>query len=141
MWSSAACQLYLQEGVLAQQMCPQAGPLHSSCVARRPRQPSCQAAPAPHSSIALDCRIQKRNDVRARSGIMRACGCPSPGIDANSLCRQDLPLNVLLLLADDVDGHEHVQGIVHPSPDVLLVETHPSGRTCIITIHVDTDTH
>ena len=31
------------------------------------------------------------------------------------------PLDFLLLLGDDVHGHEHVEGVVHAPPDVLLV--------------------
>jgi hypothetical protein len=31
------------------------------------------------------------------------------------------PLDLLLLLGDDIHGHEHVQGIVDTAPDVLLV--------------------
>ena len=31
------------------------------------------------------------------------------------------PLDLLLLLGDDVHGHEHVESIIHSPPDVFLV--------------------
>ena len=34
---------------------------------------------------------------------------------------QPNPADLLLLLGDDVHGHQHVQRIVHTPPDVLLV--------------------
>lgn len=36
--------------------------------------------------------------------------------------RQAAPVNLLLLLGNDVHGHEHVQRVVHAAPDVLLVK-------------------
>ena len=40
------------------------------------------------------------------------------------LCRvggQSKPLDLLLLLGDDVHGHQNVQSIVHSAADVLVV--------------------
>lgn len=45
---------------------------------------------------------------------------------AASWQRQALPVNLLLLLADDIHRHQHVQRVVHAPPDVLLVEL-PAG--------------
>lgn len=53
-------------------------------------------------------------------------------LDRNGSCLQVLallggvggeadPLDLLLLLGDDVHGHEHVEGIVDSAADVLLV--------------------
>ena len=35
--------------------------------------------------------------------------------------RQALPADVLLVLDDDVHGHQHIQRIIHPPADVLLI--------------------
>ena len=35
--------------------------------------------------------------------------------------RQSDPADLLLLLGDDVHGHQHIQRVVHASPNVLLV--------------------
>ncbi len=44
--------------------------------------------------------------------------------------RQALPADLLLVLADDVHGHEHVERVVHAAPDVLLVICGAARRAC-----------
>ena len=41
---------------------------------------------------------------------------------------QASPQNLLLVFCNDVHGHEHIQRIIHPSPDVLFIIL--LGRAC-----------
>ena len=44
--------------------------------------------------------------------------------DLDGVCRQTKPPDLFLLLADDVHGHQHVEGVVHSPTDVLLQRKH-----------------
>ena len=49
------------------------------------------------------------------------CAPVMSGREADLVVRQAPPDDVLFLAGDDVHGHQHVQGIIHAPPDVLLI--------------------
>ena len=43
---------------------------------------------------------------------------------------QAVPENLLLGSGDDLHGNQHIESVIHPPPDVLLVILSSSGRPC-----------
>lgn len=68
--------------------------------------------------------------LAAQARLLRACALHAR---VRAAAGQAAPVDLLLLLGNDVHRHQHVERVVHAPPDVLLVELRAALRACTAT--------